>query len=75
MAMEWMAHEDYETFRLYAHISPGTNRFKNPSIFAVKDILKLLDAPREQQAPVVPLPQRKRRRKGEDDGPRVGRGQ
>jgi len=26
----------------YVHIAPGTNRFKNPSIFAEKDIYALL---------------------------------
>jgi integrase len=43
--MKWMGHKDAETLLLYAHLSPGTNRFKNPSVFVEKDITALMDAP------------------------------
>ncbi len=67
LVMNWMGHKDSETLRRYVHLSPGTNRFKNPSIFGEKDIFALLDAPPAQPAAVIPLPvaeDREQARKG-----------
>jgi len=53
--MKWMGHKEPEPLLRYMPISPGTNRFRNPSIFAEKDIYALLDAKPVEESKVIPI--------------------